>query len=181
MGELLNKIDRFFFILINKTWHNAFLDIFFTFITEKKNWILPLLVLVIFLIIYIKKSRIFLLVGLLSVLITDQLTSNFIKDIIMRPRPFNSIPDTRLLVSTGNFSFPSSHAANIAGIALLATLYYPKFTYIYWISVFLISYSRIYVGVHYPSDVLAGIFIGIICAWVLFKISKLIVNDKYYE
>ncbi len=174
MLETLFEVDKNIFIFINNTLKNDFFDVFFVYITEKSNWFIPLFLVILLLISAGgRKGREFVLISMILILITDQLTSNLLKDVFMRQRPFLLIPNARQLVLSGNFSFPSSHAANSAGIAFLASKYYPDFKFSYWIAVFLLSFSRIYVGVHYPIDVLAGVFIGILCGLIILKLKEI--------
>lgn len=173
---MLLNLDKYIFIFINNTLQNKFFDIIFIFITEKNNWALPAIITIILLLIYGgTKARELLVLILISILITDQFTSNVIKDMVMRLRPYLSIPEAKKLVFASSYSFPSAHAANAAGVAILSNIYYPKYKYIYWTIVFLIGFSRIYVGVHYPGDVLGGVLIGILVGWALNMVKKRII------
>ncbi|MBI2429266.1 MAG: phosphatase PAP2 family protein [Ignavibacteriales bacterium] len=103
-------------------------------------------------------------VGILiaTVIISDQLNSSFLKEIFGRVRPCRALDGVRLLVDCGGgLSFPSSHAVNnFAGAFVIAHFY--KNQKWYWYSfAFLVALSRPYVGVHYPSDILAGGVVGI--------------------
>lgn len=100
--------------------------------------------------------------------------SELLKEITMRPRPFLSLPDVRLLVSPPHsYAFPSDHTtsafAAASGAALAARRLLGRVPLWGWAMMALaaaISYSRIYVGVHYPTDVAAGLFLGIACGWI---------------
>ena len=80
----------------------------------------------------------------------------------------------------GKFGFISSHAANTFGLALFLSKIFRKniitITLIFWATI--ISFSRIYIGVHYPIDILGGFFWGLICAFFVNNIYK-ILNKKY--
>lgn len=125
-----------------------------------------------------------ILVAFFSFILTDWL-ANELKYFIGRIRPCTTINEVRLLVGcTDSFSMPSNHAAN--SFAVLLPLYYltRKLVSIWAVSylialAFLISLSRIYVGVHYPGDVIAGAFWGgIVSAFVIFIAKCTILNNK---
>ena len=94
--------------------------------------------------------------------ISDQLSSTFIKSFVGRPRPCYVLPPDQihLIVGCGGLSFPSSHAVNNFGIATMFSYYYPKLKV--WLFAFasIVALSRVFVGVHYPSDVIGGAVIG---------------------
>jgi len=69
----------------------------------------------------------------------------------------------------GRWSFPSAHAANAAAVAVVLTGWYPRWRIAFGVLAFLIGYSRIYVGVHYPLDVLGGWALGILCGIVVLQ------------
>jgi undecaprenyl-diphosphatase len=92
---------------------------------------------------------------------------------VERVRPCNALTVVRLLVGcSGAFSFPSSHASNLFGAAVLFSRFYPALWPLFFLIAAMGSYSRIYVGVHYPSDVLAGALLGVLCAWMLIVVSR---------
>jgi membrane-associated phospholipid phosphatase len=68
-----------------------------------------------------------------------------------------------------SMSFPSSHAANMGAMASYFSVKYPKTRWIVIPIALIIAYSRIYVGVHYPTDVLAGLLLGIGCGWFILR------------
>lgn len=161
--------DLSVFKLINISSSNAALDILAPILRFPKTWIplyLSMFVLAIFR--YKKKAWIWVLFCIFCITLTDQISSQWLKYLFDRPRPC-SIPEiTEVILRVnrcpGNASFPSSHAVNHMGIALyfLFTLGKSLKSYRYLIILWpiAISFSQVYVGVHYPSDVLGGLFIG---------------------
>ncbi|HLB01237.1 MAG TPA: phosphatase PAP2 family protein, partial [Bacteroidota bacterium] len=105
--------------------------------------------------------------------ISDQVSSSLLKKLIMRPRPCHAIgglpveEHIRLLVDCGGgFSFPSSHAVNNFAAAMLLSHFYPRRRMALFFVAGIVAFSRISVGVHYPSDVLGGMLVGMLVAAV---------------
>jgi undecaprenyl-diphosphatase len=108
------------------------------------------------------------LVLIVTIAFSDQLNSFWIKQIFGRIRPCHVLEDVHLLVSCGSgYSFPSSHAVNNASAAVVLSFFYRKWIWAFSVFAGLVGFSRIYVGVHYPSDVLAGFILGAACGAVV--------------
>jgi undecaprenyl-diphosphatase len=115
----------------------------------------------------------------LAALVLGFVSSEVLKSLVMQPRPFVSLPDVRLLISPpSSYSFPSVNAtyafAASSGASLTARRLLGRLPI--WVWGFLalavaVSYSRVYVGVHYPSDVLSGAIIGILIGWLVASIG----------
>ena len=107
------------------------------------------------------KARILLLLLIPTILISDQLSSHVIKPLFGRLRPCIALDDVHLLLRRKkSFSFPSSHATNMAAVAVIFTWHYRRYWWGFAAFALLIGFSRIYVGVHYPLDVLVGYIVG---------------------
>ncbi len=182
MLDFLYQLDVKVFYFINHTIANPVFDKFFPFITEVKNWYIAYIIL--FLILVIKGGRLGRIAAIGSLLLitaSDQFSSFFIKHLVERIRPCNALPDVRLLVgATQSFSFPSSHAVNNFAAAMYFTKLFPKYKWPLFIAAFLLAFSRPYVGVHYPSDIIAGAFIGIGIGYVL-AVIILKINDLFVK
>jgi membrane-associated phospholipid phosphatase len=119
----------------------------------------------------IKKSRPLRIVfyKMLAVILVSALMSFTMKSIFTRERPFKSYPDIEKLSEAGNSSFPSGHSMEVFAIATAFSILIPKRKFIIpvfiWASV--VAYSRMALGVHYPSDVLAGIITGASIGWLI--------------
>jgi membrane-associated phospholipid phosphatase len=112
------------------------------------------------------KGRCFLALLVISLLACDGLIVNPLKQAIGRPRPFDVQPEVHLLSPKGSAkSMPSSHAANIAGAAMVAGMFYRRSRRVLVPLAAAVGISRIGMGVHYPSDVLAGWLIGAAGGW----------------
>ncbi|ANT66018.1 MULTISPECIES: phosphatase PAP2 family protein [Prosthecochloris] len=126
-----------------------------------------------------------LLLTLLAVGLADWITSGVLKPLFARTRPCFIIDGCRLLVDQGRtWSFASSHASNSVAVASMIWLFFARgdaadrvFTAIMACYAFLVAYSRVYVGVHYPSDILAGALIGVGCSLLLYAIYAWIVKN----
>lgn len=164
MVDFLYNIDVQVFYFINKTLANPFTDFFMPFITEINHWKIFYVIMFLYLVIAGgRKGRIVAISLVLLVAATDQLSSNLIKHAVERIRPCNVLPGVHLLVGcTQSLSFPSSHAVNNFAAAVFLSRFYPKFKVSFYIGAFLMAVSRVFVGVHYPSDVLGGMIIGIV-------------------
>jgi membrane-associated phospholipid phosphatase len=108
-----------------------------------------------------------------SVVISAILTT-VLKYAVNRPRPFVTYPDIEKVGKGGSPSFPSGHTSEVFALATSVSLSYPKWYVIApsfaWAGA--VGYSRMDLGVHYPSDVIAGAILGAGCAWVTFMVNK---------
>ena len=172
--ENLIHLDTALFYFFNVGLQNGFLDFLLPILTNLDYWRIPLGLMVVLLLIFgKKKGRITVLLLVLGIALSDQLCNNVLKPLIQRIRPCNVLENIHLLVNcTRAYSFPSSHAMNIFTGCLLLSYSYRKMRVLLLIGAILVSYSRIYVGVHYPFDVLAGVALGIFCAFVIITLFK---------
>ncbi len=165
--HFINQIDQQIFLLINGL-HNSFLDPIMWYISNKAFWYPFYLVLIYFVILKRKKDVwITLLAVTLMIILSDQ-SADLVKDYMQRLRPTHN-PDISYLVHTlkgyagGEYGFVSSHASNAFAVAGFTALFFKRrwFTYLIFIWAIIISYSRIYLGVHYPLDVICGGMLGL--------------------
>jgi len=181
MVDFFYNIDISVFYFVNHTLSNPLFNKFFPFITEVKNWYISYIILLLILIFKGGKlGRISALLVILLITATDQFSSSFLKELVGRIRPCNDLPDVNILAGcTSSFSFPSSHAVNNFAVAVFFSMLFPKFKWALFISAFLLALSRVYVGVHYPSDIIGGALIGSAFGYIFAKLAFLI-ND-YFE
>jgi undecaprenyl-diphosphatase len=165
-----NNLDAEVVIFIQKTLGNPISDnVFLTFTDlHKQLWfqlavILPLLAWWVW---QEKRQGFIRLLGLIFTLIMiDGFCGQFIKKVFARPRPFVSFPEILQKSPASGFSFVSNHSANMVGLAVFMSHFYPRWKYLWWSLAILIGLSRIYNGVHFLSDVIVGGLIGGIIAW----------------
>lgn len=176
--QQITDLDTQLFLYLNSI-HFQWLDGVMEIVTRRETWFPAYLILVIWLIYKQKKQAFFTIISiLLAVLLSDQLCSSVLKPLVHRLRPCHE-PALQGLIHMvtdcgGQFGFCSSHAAN--GFVLAASLFLffkgNIYTYLIFFWAFLISYSRIYVGVHYPLDVLSGGLIGSGMAYFSFFLTN---------
>lgn len=174
--DVVLDIDTKLFLFLNGL-HTPFLDVLMFNISKIWIWIPLYLGVIVFIVKKWKQESIWILLSLIICFaLTDQLT-NLIKEIFGRLRPSHE-PDLAGLVHHvhgylgGKFSFVSGHAANVFGFALLSALII-KNTIYSWAIFFwavAVAYSRIYLGVHYPLDMLGGMSLGMGIATIIFLI-----------
>ena len=179
--DFLIGIDQSIFWFLNTTTANPLLDKVMPFITERDNWFLLYIFLFFFFFLKLgKNGRVATIVVILAVTLADQTTSSILKPLFERLRPCHELEGVRLLVGCGGkYGFPSSHAANFFATATVFSVFFPKYKILYLVLAFLVAYSRIYVGVHYPSDVVVGSLVGALGAFILCKLYVLV--DPFIE
>ncbi len=164
------SLDLALFRLINIAWGWEFLAPAMRVLSTFKYWIPLLLPLVLWMLLRDgRRGRVTLLLLLLVVPASDQLSSHLLKPMVARPRPCRSEAGIEGVRTHGvrcsrRGSFPSSHAANVGAVAVLMGLRYRRARIPAGLLAFLVGYSRIYLGVHYPSDVAAGWALGAVLA-----------------
>ena len=165
MNEFLLELDRNLFYFCNQNLRNWFFDAVLPFLTDlNRKPIALVIVALLWLLLLIKGGRHGRIAALLlipTITLSDQLSSSVLKYLIERARPCHELSNVHLLVGCGSgYSFPSSHAVdNFAG-ALVLSYFIPRWTWAFFTFAGVIAFSRVYVGVHYPSDVLGGAVIG---------------------
>lgn len=184
MIEELLKLDTQLLVYLNglgSSWR----DPIWLAITRQQNWT-PLFLVILY-IIYKKLGLQHLLVAIgviaLLVLFTDQ-TTNFVKNYFQRLRPTNNVDinsTMRQVQMRYSFSFWSGHAANSMAVTLFVYLIsrkYIKYIGFFFLWPLIFAYSRIYLGLHYPSDILMGYLFGTIMGFLAYVFYKFIIR-KY--
>lgn len=172
----LNALDQYLFIYINRIWTNTFLDSAFPIWRESITWVPLYLFLLVFALFNLKsKAWPWMLFLIITVVITDQLSSTYIKEWFSRPRPCRDPSFSnyvRLLMSRCPLSgsFTSSHAVNHFGSAVFLSLtlkpLIKKWRYLFYFWAVTICYGQVYVGVHYPLDVIGGGLLGTLIGYI---------------
>jgi len=178
--QSLIELDKRLFLVLNGL-HSPFFDQVM-FDTTKTFFWLPLYLFFAYLIFKTyKKTAWYILLGAgITILLSDQFTYSVMKPFFARPRPSHETTLTGLVhlvngESGGLYGFASSHAADTFGIALFVWLalrtFYNGIGYVFlWAA--LMTYTRIYLGLHYFSDIIAGALVGLASGWLAFLLSK---------
>jgi len=166
----LDAWDKKLFVLLNSKWTNPFFDTVLPYFRDSVFWAPLYLFLLVFIAVnYGKKGWWWSLAFICTIAIADMVSSRGFKIAFERLRPCQDpffFDQVRLLLKgcSGSFSFTSSHAANHFGMATFAsiTLFqtFGRYIYLTYLWAFFIAYAQVYVGVHYPLDILGGAAVG---------------------
>lgn len=181
MNKIL-ELDAQLLQLINY-FHSDFWDNTFWMISSTLIWI-PFYAIIVYTIIKSQKAQSWLTVlsVIFLVVLCDQISTEVFKHTIERFRPTHD-PLLKDFVKTvngyrgGKYGFVSSHATNTMGLAVFTSLLFRNkiFTWFLVVWSLIIAYSRVYLGVHYPGDVLGGMILGIILAYGVYKIYQVLI------
>ncbi len=164
----LSELDTSILLWINNTLSNTLFDWLMPLITDSDHWIIPGSLLLLWLLIFgRKRGRITVVILLVVIGLTDSIAAQIIKPWIGRIRPSHTLTDliNLLVPKGGKYSFVSNHSANMFAMTVVIGYFYrPWKPWLISLSV-LIAFSRVYVGVHYPGDVLFGALFGYMIAW----------------
>lgn len=170
--ELLSSLDKAMFYFVNHTMQNILFDALMPLLTDlNKHRIVLVSVAVILVWMLVRggnTGRSAAIALIITIIFSDQLNSSWVKHIFERVRPCHVLDNVHLLVSCGSgYSFPSSHAVNNAAGAVVLSFFYRKWTWAFALFAGVVGLSRVYVGVHYPFDVLAGFLLGAACGGIV--------------
>ena len=170
--SLVQNLDNYILFAIKKHTQNKYLDELMPLVTGMGNlgvvWIIMALILML--------NRQYRLIGgivILTLIISTIVGEGIIKNIVKRVRPCNLQSNLRLLITKPvSYSFPSGHTLSSFAVAGVLSVYFSQYKLIFMTIAFLIALSRIYLYVHYPTDVIAGIIIGMLCSKLVFIILQ---------
>lgn len=179
LWQWLSSLDRDLFLHINNVWTNAFFDKLLPIWRDSITWLPLYLFLFLFAAMNLgKRAWVWIVFLIVTVALCDQISSTFVKSWVNRLRPCRDVslqPYMRLLAvyCPGSGSFTSSHAVNHFGAAtFIAVTLKPlieKWRFLFYAWAATICYAQVYVGVHYPLDVIGGGLLGALIGYLLSK------------
>lgn len=187
MLDRLMDLDRSIFLLINHEWRTPVLNWIMPALSDWRYTWLPLGLIMLLVLRRRPKRTGWILAALILVAaIGDSLTTYILKPFFDRPRPFIDI--RHIMVHKGSWgpavwikphptlSFPSTHAVNTTALAVLLGRYYPRWRIPAAILIILVCFSRVYLGVHYPADVLGGVCFGLAVAGFVIALESTVLQ-----
>ncbi|UCH15388.1 MAG: phosphatase PAP2 family protein [Bacteroidales bacterium] len=188
MIEFLNELDTGLFLFLNSL-HSPFWDKVMFFISGRIEWV-PLYVILAAWVIYKFRWRSIAVIILVTLLIiaSDQTSVHLFKEVFRRLRPCKNEEIQALvhLVNNhcgGKYGFVSSHAANTFALATFLSFVFKNriFSWFIFIWAAVVSYSRIYLGVHYPGDVIGGLLLGIGLGVLFYWLYNRIMTSRVFQ
>ena len=184
---MLNNWDHQLFLFLNGL-HVDWLDPVMTFISSEMGWI-PFYAVLVFLVFYKYRWKgLWVILGVvIAITLSDQIASSVFKPLVMRLRPCHDplIKDLVYLPDGhcgGMYSFMSSHAANTFALASLIYMtmrkHYTKIGWLMFIWATVVSYSRIYMGAHFPGDIICGAALGMIIGFGIGYLTNLLIKNE---
>ena len=175
---VLENLDLSILYFCNRNLVNPVFDFLFVIFS---NNITFLLLVAVFVILFLFKSgvkaKLAIIISLVCIAIVDPSCYYILKNLFSRLRPCHTLDDLRMIVGCGGlYGFPSNHAANSFAIAMVLSVFYRGYTAVFATLAFLIGFSRIYLGKHYPSDILAGAVWGIVIALLVIYLTHKILS-----
>lgn len=169
----INKFDNYILCTIKKYVQNKYLDILMPIITSMGNlgviWIMIATI-----ILLDNKHRLTEYIVIFTLIISTIIGEGIIKNIVRRVRPCNKYNNIRLLISRPiSYSFPSGHTLSSFAVAGVLSMNYDQYRFVFMGIAVLIALSRLYLYVHYPTDILVSIILGTLCSKLMLIILQL--------
>lgn len=168
----INIFDNYVLFIINRKIKNKYLDKLMPVITSLGNLGMVWLAIAVIL-LFVEENKSIGEVVILTMIFSTIVGEGIIKHLVRRVRPCNQKnTSTLLIVKPTSYSFPSGHTLSSFAAAEVLSIYFINYKIIFITIALLIALSRIYLYVHYPTDVIAGMLIGILCSKLIFIILQ---------
>ena len=175
MLDWIKRIDTSLFFQINDAGKNTLSDVLMPIVSDIQLFSIPIAIF--WLLLILKKSARTRTVAVMIILViatSDLVSARVMKPLFQRPRPYNALSGVHHYRQSGwritnesmvpqkstNFSLPSSHATNMFAAAVFLSWFFPGFAWLFLLLALVVSYSRPYLGLHYPFDLVAGAVLG---------------------
>ena len=167
---MIKHFDIVLFKLINLNCSNAFLDFLMPKVTKLASGV-PLVLVALILLLGKEKAKKRLGILILAGVTFSYYIVYYLKEWIAWPRPFLVLPEINVLALSGGYTFPSGRTSTAFMMAFLLSSYFKRYLLFYGLAA-LIGISRIYLGIHFPSDVFSGAVLGILIGYMLVHIAQ---------
>lgn len=159
--QSLSACDKAAFSFVQTTLRNSLFDFLMPLVGEKWNWLVPVMSVFLYFFVKDKRGGAWLLLSSVLLILWVDAVATVLKGEFLRFRPQQSLSELGMLIQRpASSSFPSNHAANSFALATLLAFYHPKIAWVFFAAASLVAFSRVYVGDHYPLDVLGGALLG---------------------
>ena len=172
MLESLLQLDTAVYNFINQSCANVVFDALMPVLSNVKWW-LPVYILGFGWMLWKGPAalRWCVLITLFTVGLSDVINSRVVKEMVGRERPSHALANARVLTPDGGGrSFPSTHATNNFAAAFVLSVFLRRYRWLWYTGASAVAFSRVYVGVHYPLDVVGGAIEGTVIAWLLLQV-----------
>ncbi len=185
--KYLTDFDQSLFVKINGEWTNSVLNFILPLLTDlnRNPFVIPIVLAILLFWVFRQRYRaaMWILVLIISVGLSDFVSYRVIKSTAERARPEQAgVPVMLRTNHHSGSSFPSNHAANVFAAASILSAAIPGSGLLVFFLAFMVAYSRVYVGVHFPLDVFAGALLGLLIAFsVRIFLQKYIIRAELSE
>jgi len=164
---------NFFYIINGMAGHWPWLDEFMRLVSRPGNYLVPGALAALYWFRQSGRKALLHALVLAALIASVDATGFAVKQLVARPRPCQGLQNVKKITGCGRaFGFPSNHAVNTAAAAMFFQLLYPRAVVVAWPLVALIGFNRVYVGAHYPTDVLGGWLLGAFSAWLVIRLLQ---------